>query len=49
MRYTDKKLTDDTKIPGFASLFKAAPTGQKFYAYFPNVAGGIANEQEWIA
>ena len=49
MRYTDKRLTDDTKIPGFGSLFKTAPDNQKFYAYFPNVAGGIRSEEEWIA
>ena len=47
LRYTDKKLTDDTKVPGFASLFRAAPESQKFFAYFPSVVN--SDEDEWIA
>lgn len=48
LRYTDKKLTDDTKVPGFASLFRAAPESQKFFAYFPSVVNN-GDEDEWIA
>lgn len=47
LRYTDKKLTDDTKIPGFASLFRTSPDSQKFYGFFLDV--GVRNEQEWLS
>tara|TARA_B100001094_G_scaffold17594_2_gene15198 strand:+ start:68506 stop:69015 length:510 start_codon:yes stop_codon:yes gene_type:complete len=35
--YNSKKITDDTKIKGFADLFKEATTSNKFYGYFEDV------------
>lgn len=48
LRYTDKKITEGEKIPGFATLFKNAKKEDKLYGYFPQVNGGLRNEEAWI-
>ena len=49
LRFTSRRLTDDSKIPGFALLFQTSPESKKLSGYFPNIAYGIGNDQEWIA
>ena len=48
LRYNDKKIDDQTKIPGFATLFKMAKKEDKFFGWFPNAGDGLKTEEAWI-
>jgi hypothetical protein len=49
LRYTDKKFSEDEKIPGFASLFRKAKAEQKYYGFFPGAIGNVEDPKEWEA
>lgn len=49
LRYTDKRLGDDEKILGFASLFRQAKKEQKYYGFFPDAINGSLDPLVWEA
>jgi len=45
-RYSDKRVADEEKIPGFATLFKRADDRDRYFGWFP--VSGVGSEKAWI-
>ena len=46
LRYTDKRVGDEEKIPGFATLFKQAEEKNKLFGWFKTAS--ISTPEEWV-